>query len=150
MKDTTFKQDLQIGKEAEVEFIQRMEQTNRGYTDFQLNESDDLQQLRKYDVSFKNAQGKELKQEVKCDVRSSETGNFQIEVMYKGNISGILTTEAELFVIKSQDSFYIFRTATLRQLLQINRWKQITINNGTQDVILVPMSQVINHAALIL
>ena len=138
-----FAKDLQIGKIAETEFIQTLSTCYPKYSNFQYNDSTSLEQLRKYDVSFTGTK-RDYTVEVKFDVKSSQTGNFAFEIYYKGSPSGIQSTQADFFAVKSGNQFFVFNTKKLRSRLlnQPHKWRITDIINGTATVILVPMDEI--------
>lgn len=56
------------------------------------------------------------KLEVKFDQKATTTGNFAIEVRYKGKPSGITATEAVSWVLCTEEGCWIVRTENLLKL----------------------------------
>lgn len=142
--------DLAVGKEAEEQLVQTLSSTYPHFSDFQYNTSTDLQQLKKYDFTFTGNTGS-YSVEVKHDVKSSTTGNFAFEYLYKNKPSGINSTEADFFAIKSGDQFYVFKTSELKKrLLETpHNWRKTDIINGTASIILVPIDEIKDMAQIL-
>ena len=58
-----------------------------------------------------------IKYEVKHDKASALTGNIFIECLSNGQPSGILTTEAQYYIIVSDDIYYLILTDKLKQMI---------------------------------
>lgn len=58
--------------------------------------------------------------ELKYDEMSDKTGNFAIEIRFKGKPSGLSTTTADYFVIADSEYFYQFDTFNLREFIKTN------------------------------
>lgn len=146
----SFLSDLAVGKQAETELVSTLSTEFPTFTDFAYNTSSKLAELKKYDISFTAPSG-QYTIEVKNDLRSSQTGNFAFEILYKGKPSGINSTEATFFAVKSGESFYIFQTNELRKLLleTPHNWRQTDIINGTATVILVPIEDIKDMATVV-
>lgn len=138
-----FYKDLEAGKEFESMFADYLE--SKGWS-VELNESDDLEQLRKYDLTATRGENENTTFEMKNDIKSIETGNFCFEVRYKGYISGVFSTEAEFICIKSGDEVYIFNTEQLRLYLglQMNFRELRTVYNGRAQVMIIPKYRVLD------
>lgn len=139
-----FLKDLQTGKEAEIQFSIIAER-QLGATDIKFNTSKNRDELKKWDISYTNQDGKELTFEIKNDVLSEKTGNLAIEFWGRNSASGISTTTADYWVMLSCGQFLIFKTSRLREYIKNNKLRSLQIKNGTAYCYLLP----INDAKLI-
>lgn len=140
MKDNTFKDDLEEGKSAEWWFCKCLK-AEYNITETAFNDSDEVSELRKWDIKGWDEEGKAATFEVKYDRKSETTGNFAIEYYGRTSPSGLAATTAKYWVILSADSFYIFITQDLIELINNNTFPQIQINNCTAWCYLIPIEK---------
>lgn len=74
---------------------------------------------RGFDVYLKDALRKILF-EVKYDRQANKTGNIAIEIWYKWEPSGIITTQADYIVYNFDEQFWVIRTD---KLLEYIKWR---------------------------
>jgi len=102
----TFKEDLLIGKDAEllVQSIQR----RCGWPETELNTGPNL---KAYDL-----RNRDFLSEVKVDVMSAKTGNIFFEESYRGEPSGFEATESHVwFEVIPNEGIFAFSTKHLKQ-----------------------------------
>ena len=63
----------------------------------------------------------DMRLELKFDVMARDTNNWAIEVMCMGKPSGLLTTEAQIWIQAHEDAFYFMNTGRLRTFLKKQR-----------------------------
>jgi len=85
-----------------------------GFNSVELNNSEDYQTLKAYDILLNNS----IKVEVKEDKLATKTGNFAIEFECYKKPSGITTTEAILYIYVIDDIAYLFRTIDLKNAIK--------------------------------
>lgn len=139
-----FLQDLAIGHQAENEFICTM--TNKFsnyYSNFETNNSTDLKELKKWDVKFNmNTTSETIFTEIKHDLKSEITGNFAIELTYKGEPSGLNATIAKYFIIKSGNIFYSFQTEFLKEVIKLNKYRIYNDYEKKHTLALIPIKDI--------
>lgn len=138
--DTTFINDLKEGKDTEWWFSEYLK-TKFPTANIEFNTSDSITELRKWDIKLATTDGSVSLFEVKHDKKSAETGNFAIEYFGRTSQSGIAATTAKYWVILSSENFYIFKTQSLKELINNNNFRQINISNGTAWCYLVPIEK---------
>ena len=92
-----------------------------------------------------------IKYEVKHDKVSVLTGNFFIECASDGKPSGILTTDAQYYIIVSGDIYYLVPTETIKQLVHDKKYIRTVstkITNKT-DGFIFNKDTIIQHCAII-
>lgn len=138
--DNTFNNDLETGKEAEwcfLEYLRKQFPT----ADLEFNESEDITELKKWDIKLTTEDNKTILFEIKFDKLSEYTKNFAVEYFGKTSASGISTTTSNYWVILSADNFYIFKTNELKSFISNNNFSQINISNGSAWCYLVPIEK---------
>jgi hypothetical protein len=109
MANYNFRKDLLIGQETEKEAVELLSQKLK-------IDKVEYNQDNKYD--FKLTIGKtERTYEVKTDLMCGRTGNFAIEYECRGKPSGIVTTQADYWIYKLDDGFYLSPVSTLKNLI---------------------------------
>lgn len=90
--------------------------------------------------------------ELKHDEMSDKTGNFAIEIRFKGKPSGLSTTTADYFVIADSEYFYQFDTFNLREFIKTN-WSYLKDNlksggdENLSQLILINKDEMLNYLA---
>lgn len=139
--DKTFDAYLETGEGIEKEFIgilSGLDPWTRKYEQGNYKFSDII--MPNYEKIF----------EVKRDYKSHETGNFCFEIKFNGAWSGLITTEADYFVMTDKDYFWVFRTAALKNYIKTNlKFFNRTIggNEDLSEIILVP-KKILNGQSL--
>lgn len=144
-----FINDLAVGQAAEKQFAE-VAVTQLGATNVIYNTSSDKEELKRWDLKYTNKNGIEISFEVKHDIRSTETGNFCIEYFWNDKPSGLTSTTANYWVIKSGVKFYVFNTAALRNYIKVNNCRSIQILNGLGWVYLIKIVDIKSLAIKIL
>ena len=80
----------------------------------------------KYDILFTDIN---LSFEIKNDNMMTRTGNIAIEYNYNNKPSGILTSEANYYIINDRINYYMIETIILKQLIDINKFVYVKNNN---------------------
>lgn len=129
-----FKEDLELGKEAEF-FICSILKGSQ-WPKAHLNEGESL---HAYDIATKD-----FTAEVKYDVSSEKTGNVFFELSYKGNPSGIMNSESDIwFEVLPGEGVYIQQTARLREIVESKKSTCRVIDscgdNGDSSGVIVPI-----------
>jgi len=92
-----------------------------------------FERTKKYDILVKCGNKKTLKIECKEDFRCLKTGNIGIEFSYRGNPSGISTSEADLYAVKAHTRHgvrYIFiKKSVLLKMIENKLYHRI-VNGG--------------------
>lgn len=125
----TFHKDLSEGKAKEVEVAQyycdeyKVVQThNKGGHDLELT----------------------LKVEVKFDRKAHQTGNYAIELMYRGKPSGLSTSEAHKWVLCSVEGCWevdtsVLKDVTKRSCFVNSEWNTVSGGDGNlSSIALIP------------
>ncbi len=120
----------------------------------QLNTSGRISELKKWDISYQ-AEGKTFWVECKYDIKATESGYAAIEFEYKGDPSGIETTESDFWVQRIGDEYYIIAIEVLR--VMIDRPKRSCLrharfNVGAEkncSIWLIPVEGFIKNAELL-
>lgn len=121
--ETNWAPSLEIGEEAQRQFATILIKhgfTVKPYKDGKQKEAD---------LIIQREGGPELLVEVKKDVLADQTGNFAIECRWRGQPSGISTTQAHIFAIGTKEKFYCFKTSELKEWIKAN-WKHLTKKPG--------------------
>lgn len=104
--------------------------------------------VRHRDIIATDPKGKEVKIEVKTDFRTKGilavegeegTGNFYIEFKYRGDDSGIMTSDANYWFISDTYNIYIIDKDDLKKLCKTNNYKISTMGgykNGTKGYLI--------------
>jgi hypothetical protein len=86
--------------------------------------------------------------EVKTDLMADKTKNIYIEIYSRGKKSGLSTTQAEYWIIKTQNVAIIISTKTLKEIVRhcfaINGFKKGG-DNDTSLGVLVPINLLFNE-----
>ncbi len=114
-----FNQDLIAGQKIEKNVGKIL--TNKGFT-VEYNESDDLTQLRKYDIKAEY-KGNIHTLEIKADLMAQRTGNVCVE------FKAILGSEAEFIVYYIKGSYYMLKRTKLKSMLDDKLYFH-TLNGG--------------------
>ena len=80
----------------------------------------------RYDIKFTNIN---LTFEIKNDNMMTKTGNIAIEYNYNNKLSGILTTQANYYIINDRINYYMIETIILKQLIDKNNFVYVKNNN---------------------
>lgn len=80
--------------------------------------------------------------EVKRDLKAAETGNVAIEMAYRGQPSGILTSRATWWAIFIGGKALVVKTETLRRFVLSGRFREVSAgDNRLATVRLVPVEK---------
>jgi len=109
-----FKKDLQDGQQAEREAIERLQIHFPEVSDFRQSTT------KGYDIEG-NFDEQRITFEVKNDLMAHQTGNIAIEYACRGKASGLITTTANFWIYKFDNTFFLFETAVLREQLFIEK-----------------------------
>jgi hypothetical protein len=72
-----------------------------------------------YDAQLRSGDGGEaVNIEVKTDHKSRSTGNFFIEHHQYGKVSGILTTQADYYIINDTTQYFLIRVSDILEILE--------------------------------
>lgn len=115
-----FHKDLKVGKKSEQEASELLVnyfQNKRGADDVKVDFNDD----KKYDIKL-TIGDKSRTYEVKTDLMCGYTGNFALEYECRGKPSGIVTTEADYWIYKLDDGFYLISVEKLKTLLDEQKY----------------------------
>lgn len=84
----------------------------------------------------------QCKVEVKRDRRAAETGNVAVEVEYRGQSSGIHTSQATYWAFVLDGEALIIKTRSLRDLIASSEFQERRAGDGGNAVVkLVPVAQ---------
>ena len=102
----------------------------------------------KYDFMTTNTK---LRYEVKHGKASVVYGNFFIECGSDGKPSGILTTEADFYIILSNDIFYPIPTDALKELIHDKKYIRTASTNITNktDGFIFNKNTIIKHSVIL-
>ena len=109
-----FKKDLQDGQLAEREAIEKLQVHFPEISDFEQSDT------KNYDIKG-ILDGSPITFEVKNDLMAHKTGNVAIEYKCRGKASGLSTSKADYWIYKFDNTFFLFKTETLRQRLFIEK-----------------------------
>jgi len=133
--------DFKEGKKAER--ILRSILLSKGISGVTYNDSEEIEQLKKYDLLYYNNNASiPVKIEVKADSRAEQTNNYAIECRYKDNLSGIETTESNYYAILKGNQFSIIRTNTLKELIDTNNYHCIEVKHANTFCYLIPCEEI--------
>ncbi len=86
----------------------------------------------KYDIIYKTLDNKIIKAEIKADLQATKYNNYFIEFEQNHKPSGILTTEADFYIIcDSNNEVIIINTTVLKFLIEHHIYKRIADVNIT-------------------
>jgi hypothetical protein len=109
MAHYNFRRDLAVGQKTEKEAAEQLKK-HFNFDSLEFNNDN------KYDIK---ATIGELSRtyEVKTDLMCGKTGNFALEYECRGKPSGIVTTEADYWIYKLDDGFYMISVEGLKNLI---------------------------------
>jgi len=107
-----FKKDLEMGEKAQNEAIEKIKKEFQG---IEILESKAI--IKEFDIKGKH-KNREITFEIKWDIMSEETENVAIEYECRGKISGIDVTEADYWIYKIKNDFYLIETIKIKQAIQ--------------------------------
>ena len=111
MPHYNFSADLEFARAAEAEAIPLAQKHFPGLANIQKCAT------KEYDFSGTLA-GREIKFEVKWDLKATQTGNVAIEYESRGRPSGLSVTQADYLLYKlGQGAWYLLETAVLSRKL---------------------------------
>lgn len=142
-----FKQQLRRGQEIEEEAIKLIE--NKFNVKCIKRQDETNYKTVLYD--FKTDDN--IKYEVKADFRSEKTGNFYIEFVGYGKLSGINITKADKHILKSGYKYYIITTEILKTLIRTdtkNKFPTRYTRDRTTGGFLIPIDIIKNNCEFIL
>lgn len=114
MAHYNFVRDLAVGKETEKEAAKLLEK-HFEFDSLEFNNDN------KYDI--KTISGEDSKTfEVKTDLMCGRTGNFAIEYECRGKPSGIVTTEADYWIYKLDDGFYMTTVEVFKGIIEEEKY----------------------------
>ncbi len=80
--------------------------------------------------------------EVKRDLKAAETGNVAVEISYRGQPSGIMTSKANWWAIVLEREALITKTTTLQRFTLTGDFKEVSAGDNRASVVrLVPVAQ---------
>jgi hypothetical protein len=106
-----FDMDLQTNYEVEMEFKALIESRKDVY---KVTKNDNY----KYDLKVEKTDGKTYTLELKNDMLSAQTGNIGVEFESRGKPSGIARSEADWWVYKLTDGYWMISASKLKQLIK--------------------------------
>lgn len=109
MGNYNFRLDLERAKETEKKAVEKL---RKWLTIEEVTFNEDF----RYDFEVKLSNSTR-KYEVKEDLQCGQTGNTVVEYEYRGNPSGISTTEADFWIYKFDDGFYQIATHKLKEVI---------------------------------
>jgi glycerol-3-phosphate responsive antiterminator len=135
-----FEKDLFKGHNVEREFGQLLKK-NPDVLDISYNDN------KKYDIKVTKKGGMVYTFEVKNDMMEARTGNIGIEFQSRGNPSGIATTDADIWVQKLKDGFWMIWREVLVDLVAAKKyWKIVSGgDDGTSQLYLFKREDIINE-----
>lgn len=109
MAHYNFRKDLKVGQQTEKEALEHLAK-HLTYDEAEFNND------KKYDIRV--VMGEQVRTyEVKTDLMCGYTGNFALEYECRGKPSGIVTTEADYWIYKLDDGFYLISVTRLKELI---------------------------------
>ena len=89
--------------------------------------------------------------EVKSDHMAASSGNFALEVSYRGAPSGIMKTDATIWHVATGLGIFVVRAAKLRELAQSGRFRRTHGgDNGVSELVLIPVTELRRVALIIM
>ena len=120
MGNYDFNKDIKIEEHTKLEIMKFLESLGWRI----LNDNFDY----RYDILMEK-DGKPFKLEIKEDFRCAETGNIAVEYESRGKLSGISSTEADIYLYKIHLSDkIIYHVATVKKLMKsiaLNQYHRI-------------------------
>jgi len=114
-----------------------------GFTNATLNESDEYETLKGYDVTFEK-DGVTYTGELKTDYQYSQTGNVAVEYEYRNRPSGIFSTTADLWFYKLGDEYYVVSPKKIKEYVATHRRSLRFVcggDDGASKLVLIPIEQ---------
>ena len=131
-----FEQDLSVGHQTEKEVLYFLKKIDK-----------DAHQVegyhKEYDIICPNWK---RTFEVKNDIVSNKTQRVGIETEYNGNPSGINTTKADYWVIKTLENYYVINTQLLKNLIKFKRNNKYLIQNKQVKMKFLPIQELIDNS----
>ncbi len=89
--------------------------------------------------------------EVKRDAMAASSGNFALEVSYRGRSSGIMATDASLWHIDAGGEVFIVPTDRLRALANSGRFRRTRGGDDqASELVLIPLADLRRSALLVI
>lgn len=137
LDERNFEDDLKIGEENEMVVSRFLESKGMRYISSCT--------YKEYDLLMCDKDNNEVKFEVKTDVlvtKDNDTGNIVIEIRYKGNPSGISSTEAKWFVYYyanlDKENLWMIKVDDLKKLIKDNKFKIVMGgDNNDSELVLI-------------
>jgi len=120
-----FDKDLQSSYEVEMEFKSIIESRKDVH---KVTKNDNY----KYDLKVEKKDGKIYTLELKNDMLSAVTGNIGVEFESRGNPSGIARSNADWWVYKLSDGYWMISAAKLKQLIAEEKYWGLKVG-GDKD-----------------
>ena len=139
----TFSEDVILGEETEYNILGIIKKKYPNAYKIQG-------EFKAYDIYVPE---KDIKIEVKRDTGSNKTNNYFIECYCNGQASGILSTEADYWVIYDENKYIWIDKNVLWDLCQNRgkKWKGMTEGGCSEvEAYLVPQDDIINRAVKII
>lgn len=132
-----FEKDLKLGEENEMVVSRFLESKGMKYISSCT--------YKEYDLLMCDKDNNEVKFEVKTDVlvtKDNDTGNIVIEIRYKGEPSGISSTEAKWFVYYyanlNKENLWMIKVDDLKKLIKSNNFKIVMGgDNNDSELVLI-------------
>lgn len=122
---------LKITKKYNVEVVEIQDETN----------------FKKVHYDFKTSDN--ITYEVKADIMSQTTNNFFIEYEGYNKPSGLAITKAEKHILISGDEYYVINTQQIKQLIKINKYRQVMTQNKSTKGYLIPKKDIIEYSEIL-
>lgn len=114
MAHYNFRRDLKVGQQTEKEAAEKLKQ-HFNFDSLEFNND------KKYDIKATIGEVSRT-YEVKTDLMCGQTGNFALEYECRGKPSGIVTTEADYWIYKLDDGFYMISVESLKNLIDEGKY----------------------------
>ena len=120
-----FDKDLQMGEEAQTGAIERIKKEFEGIVIVEKRSRN-----KNFDIKG-NYQNMEIRFEVKWDIMAAKTGNVAIEYESRSKPSGISVTQADYWIYKIQDEFYLIETIKIKEAISKGLFHRIVTGGDT-------------------
>ena len=132
-----YEEDLKLGEENEMIVSKFLEGKGMKYISSCT--------YKNYDLLMSDNKNNEIKFEVKTDVlvtKDNDTGNVAIEIRYKGEPSGVSSTEAKWFVYYfanlDKENLWMISVDNLKKLIKNNKFKIVKGgDNNNSELVLI-------------
>jgi hypothetical protein len=149
MTYTNFKRDLIIGEDGEVDVSVFL--TDNGFTEIYFNK-DKLWDVRGRSPLTGLLTDFEVKTDIYCKDKKTDTGNIAVEIRYRGNPSGVSSSHADYFVYYfihfDKDNLWFISIEDLKKLIKENINELRVVNGGDNnwsEIVLIPRRRYYKH-----